>query len=159
MLMQQVYAAKDLILDPARTEHDDPHGYVEAIRKISNDTTVPMTYIPGGGAIFFAGRDEHFGNATPKQQAACWEGLQRLGFRRQKVLKVKSINEAATGTAIVSVDQSAGSFVEMKQRVFGDARNTRGRDLSCRWGRLRLCLHVLHAELLGNDTDVLPHLI
>ena len=81
------YAARDLILDPSRTETDDPHGYVDAINKISRETTVPMTYIPGGGAIFFAGRDQHFGNASPQQQADCWQGLQRLGFRRQRVLQ------------------------------------------------------------------------
>ena len=89
-------------------------------------------YIPGGGAVFFAGRDQHFGFASPKQQAACWEGLQRLGFRRQRVLQVKSVNEAATGAAlsdeaIKSRQGSAGSFVEAEKRVYGDARTLYGR--------------------------------
>ena len=62
-LIQTVYSARQLILYPARTEHDDPNGYVEAIRKLSVESTVPMAYIPGGGAVFFAGRDQHFGDA------------------------------------------------------------------------------------------------
>ena len=67
-LIRTVYAARDLILDPARTEHDDPNGYVEAITRLSDETRVPMAYIPGGGAVFFAGRDQHFGQASVKQQ-------------------------------------------------------------------------------------------
>ena len=62
-LIQTLYAARELILDPLRTEHDDPNGYVEAIQKLSVESTVPMAYIPGGGAVFFAGRDQHFGDA------------------------------------------------------------------------------------------------
>ena len=45
-LMQTIYAARDLILDPARTEHDDPNGYVKAIESIVRETTVPMAYAP-----------------------------------------------------------------------------------------------------------------
>ena len=86
-----------------------------------------MTYIPGGGAIFFAGRDQHFGNASPQQQADCWQGLQRLGFRRQRVLQVKSVNEAASGDgltddAVKARQAGTGSFVEGRMRVYGDAR-------------------------------------
>jgi hypothetical protein len=59
-----------------------------------------VAYIPGGGAVFFAGRDQHFGTASVRQQADCWEGLQRLGFRRQRVIQVKSVNETAAGAAL-----------------------------------------------------------
>lgn len=126
-LIQTVYAVRELILDPARTEHDDPNGYVDIIRKLSHETTVPMAYIPGGGAVFFAGRDQHFGGASVKQQADCWESLQRLGFRRQRVIQVKSVDEAAAGAtltdaAVKARQASAGSFVEAKQRIYGDAR-------------------------------------
>ena len=51
-----------------------------------------MAYIVGGGAVFFAGRDLHFGRATPAQQEQCWQGLQRLGFKRQRVLQVTQAN-------------------------------------------------------------------
>ena len=40
-LIQTLYAARELILDPLRTEHADPNGYVEAIRKLSIESTVP----------------------------------------------------------------------------------------------------------------------
>ena len=125
-LIQCVYAASDLILDPARTEHEDPHGYVDAIAHIAKETTVPMAYIPGGGAVFFAGRDQHFGSASPEQLAACWERLQRLGFRRQRVPQVKSVNEVAGGAlteaAVKSRQASASSFIAAQQRVYGDMR-------------------------------------
>ena len=45
-LMQCVFSARDLILDPARTVHEDPHGYVDAIAHIAKETTVPMAYVP-----------------------------------------------------------------------------------------------------------------
>ena len=64
----------------------------------------------------------------------CWEGLQRLGFRRQRYTRVKSVSEAAAGAdltdeAIKARQASAGSFVEAEKRVHGDARTlyVRGR--------------------------------
>jgi len=57
----------------------------------------------------------------------CWEGLQRLGFRRQRYTRVKSVSEAAAGAdltdeAVKARQASAGSFVEAEKRVHGDAR-------------------------------------
>ena len=46
-----------------------PTRYVAAIERITRETKVPMAYVVGGGAVFFAGRDIHFGSATPAQQA------------------------------------------------------------------------------------------
>lgn len=64
--------------------------------------------------------------------------MQRLGFRRQRVIQVKSVNEAAAGAALTdaavkSRQASAGSFVEAKQRVYGDARTLckSSRDSEC----------------------------
>ena len=131
-LMQLLHAHRGLLLDPSRTNKEDPHGYVKAIDTIARETKVPMTYIVGGGAIFFAGREFHFGDATPEQQAACWERLGRLGFRRQRVPHVKSVNEAAAG-AVLGVEvirarqASAGSYVEAEKRVYGDPRTLYGR--------------------------------
>ena len=45
-----------LPLGPQRTVTDDPHGYTDAIDRLSRQTNVPMAYVPGGGAVFFAGR-------------------------------------------------------------------------------------------------------
>jgi len=45
-----------LPLGPQRTVTDDPHGYKDAIDRLSRQTNVPMAYVPGGGAVFFAGR-------------------------------------------------------------------------------------------------------
>ncbi len=57
-LMLLVHARRAELLDPARSETDgDPHGYADAIARVSRETTVPMAYIVGGGAVFFAGRD------------------------------------------------------------------------------------------------------
>ena len=57
-LMLLVHARRAELLDPARSETDgDPHGYADAITRVSLETTVPMAYIVGGGAVFFAGRD------------------------------------------------------------------------------------------------------
>ena len=57
-LMLLVHARRAELLDPARSETDgDPHGYADAITRVSRETTVPMAYIVGGGAVFFAGRD------------------------------------------------------------------------------------------------------
>ena len=57
-LMRLVHARRADLLDPARSETDgDPHGYADAIARVSRETTVPMAYIVGGGAVFFAGRD------------------------------------------------------------------------------------------------------
>ena len=44
----------------------------------------------------------------------CWEGLQRLGFRRQRYTRVKSVSEAAAGAdltdeAVKARQASAGS--------------------------------------------------
>ena len=56
--MLLVHARRAELLDPARSETDgDPHGYADAIARVSRETTVPMAYIVGGGAVFFAGRD------------------------------------------------------------------------------------------------------
>ena len=94
-LMQLLSAERALLLDPTRTESDDPHGYVEQIARIAKETRVPMEYVVGGGAVFFAGRDFHFGDASPLDLKRCWDELRRLGFRRQRVLAVKSANDAA----------------------------------------------------------------
>jgi len=55
-LMQLVFAQREMLLDPQRTVTDDPHGYKDAIDRLSRQTNVPMAYVPGGGAVFFAGR-------------------------------------------------------------------------------------------------------
>merc|ERR1719460_2505713 len=80
-LAQCVYDHRHLILDPARTETSDPQGLEAKVLKISRDTNVPLVYIIGGGAIFLAGRERHFGNATPSQQEQCWRELSKFGFR------------------------------------------------------------------------------
>lgn len=125
--MQALHASRELLLDPARTESDDPHGYEAAIARISRETSVPMAYVVGGGAVFFAGRDLHFGPASPAQQKSCWEELQRLGFRRQKVLKVKSADDAAAAAAKPASRAAASAFVDAEKRMHGDGRTLYGR--------------------------------
>ena len=46
---------RDDILDPARSDADDPDGYAGKIAAISQETSVPIVYVVGGGAVFFAG--------------------------------------------------------------------------------------------------------
>ena len=91
-----------------------------------------MTYVIGGGAVFFAGRDLHWGKASAAEQKRCWDALKRLGFKRQRVLKVKSVDEAGAGAqlsaeVIAARQASEGSFVEAELRVFGDVRTLYGR--------------------------------
>ena len=122
-LAKLLYDLRERLLDPERTETDDPNGFVEAVERVSRETHVPMAYVVGGGAVFFAGRDLHFGFATPAQQAECWKQLGKLGFRRQKVLQVKSADAAAAGAqlddaAIKARQALAGSFVEAEKRVY-----------------------------------------
>ena len=131
-LMQFLHGLRDDILDPSRTEAEDIHGHVGAVRKIAEETHVPMAYVVGGGAVFFAGRDIHFGDASPAQQAKCWSELGRLGFRRKRMLQVKSLDDAATGAALSDASvaarrESDGAWVEAEQRVYGDARTLYGR--------------------------------
>ena len=125
-LMELLYAQRAQLLDPARTEIDDPQGVIGTIERVARETHVPMAYVVGGGTVFFAGRDMHFGNASPAQQARCWDELRRLGFRRTRVLKVKSADAAAAGTLRAS-SQSASARVEAEQRVYGDKRTLYGR--------------------------------
>eukprot|EP00966_Prymnesium_polylepis_P284935 6582771-Prymnesium_polylepis.1 len=40
-LIQCLYEHRDLILDPSRTEHADPNGYVDKIARISRGETPP----------------------------------------------------------------------------------------------------------------------
>ena len=87
---------------------------------------MPIVYVVGGGAVFFAGRDIHFGDASPAQQARCWSELGRLGFRRKRMLQVKSLDDAATATAVAAVEDK-GAWVEAEQRVYGDAPRARAR--------------------------------
>ncbi len=133
-LMQFLHGLRDDILDPSRTEAEDIHGHVGAVRKIAEETHVPMAYVVGGGAVFFAGRDFHFGDATAGEQARCWAELKRLGFRRQRVLAVKSARDAAADAPSAATlrlrresDGAAITLVEAEKRVYGDARTLYGR--------------------------------
>jgi len=70
-LMRCLYNSRDMILDPARIDTSDPQGLEAKVMRISRETHVPMVYIAGGGAVFLAGRERHFGNASLSQQEQC----------------------------------------------------------------------------------------
>jgi len=131
-LMRCVYDSRDMILDPTRTDTADPQGLEAKVQKISRETHVPLVYIVGGGAVFLAGRERHFGDANPSQQEQCWRELGKLGFRRQRVLQVKSADEAAAGKSLNDATIQAraaggGAFVAAQRRVHGDPRTLYGR--------------------------------
>ena len=127
-LMQLLYAQREHLLDPMKTEAADPHDFVNAVARISRDTHVPMVYVVGGGAVFFAGRDVHFGDATPAEQARCWQELQRLGFRKHRMIKVKSADDAAGGAGGKhSVHGQDSAFIKAEKQLYGDLRTLYGR--------------------------------
>jgi hemoglobin len=131
-LMRCLYSKKDMILDPMRIDTSDPQGLEAKVQKISQDTNVPVVYVVGGGAVFLAGREQHFGDATPAQQERCWRELGKLGFRRQRMLQVKSVGEAAAGqsqnaAAIQARAANGGAFVAGQRNVHGDPRTLYGR--------------------------------
>ena len=148
-LMQFLHGLRDDILDPSRTEAEDIHGHVGAVRKIAEETHVPMAYVVGGGAVFFAGRDFHFGDATAGEQARCWAELKRLGFRRQRVLAVKSARDAAADAP------SAATLRLRRESTAPRSRSSRRRS-ACTATRAR-CAGAAAAcsELAGSPTGLM----
>ena len=88
-----MFDARDWILEPVRTNTDPAQQKTSAtVDRISRETTVPMLYVPGGGAIILGGC-----TATAAQKHRCQDEMAKAGFVSAATPKVKSADAAAAG--------------------------------------------------------------